>query len=146
MSLFSYLPHGVFESELQTFYNKQYGSLQSSMNSNNHNDNNISNINNNNNDSSRFGLVICPQLLYLLRINKFINVIATGSRGNLYVLAHETIRGMIEKHFNKPDLIKHIGRLFRIFENGAIKQSCFHELFLHFAGYQFRCSYVASGG
>ena len=45
--LFRDHPHGVFESELQTLYHKQYGSLQSLMNNNN---NNIdSNENNNNN-------------------------------------------------------------------------------------------------
>ena len=46
---------------------------------------------------------------------------------------------MIEKHFNIPDLIpftlNHIGRLFGIFANDGIEQSCFYELFLHFAGY-----------
>ena len=120
--------------------NEQYESLQSSMNNNNNN-----NCNNNNNNENIFGLVICPQVLHLLRTNKFINEMLTNSRGNLYVLLHENIREMIDKHFNTQDFIsftlKHIGRFLRIFENCGIEQSCFHELFLHFSGYEFSIGY-----
>ena len=69
------LNNGSSQEELQTLYNTQYESLQLSMN----NDNN----NCNNNNGIQFGLVMCPQLLYLLKTNKFINVILTNSNGNL---------------------------------------------------------------